>query len=146
MGLQRRRLIFFCSCEHPGFCHRHVVARLLLRAASSRVVKLQIAEWPGGEPAASPIQAPLARAGTSDRTRLPLLSARGLARLAALPYGSLVSRAEFSDIVPVGPVRYVTGRWYLPVLKNDEGSAVGGTLLAVRHWRKRHGYSGKHSN
>jgi hypothetical protein len=32
---ERRRVIFFCSCGLPRWCHRSVVATLLLRAASA---------------------------------------------------------------------------------------------------------------
>ena len=52
---ERRRVLFFCSCEFPGRenrggCHRTTVARLVLEAAARRNLKLQIVEWPGGEP------------------------------------------------------------------------------------------------
>lgn len=52
-----RRVIFFCSCASPwdaGFCHRRKVGKLLLALARKRGVRIQVAEWPGGMPAARP--------------------------------------------------------------------------------------------
>jgi hypothetical protein len=139
-GLQqdRRRAIFFCSCENPGHCHRATVAQLLLRAASRRADSLDVVEWPGGEPIARPLILPLADSHSS--ARLHVSSSQQLAELAALPYGTLVQVGP--RVVPVGPVRYAARRWYLPILKNDDSaSSVDGTLRAVMVWRRRYGYA-----
>lgn len=42
----RRHVIFFCSCEQPRGCHRLTVARLVMKEARRRGVKLQVEEWP----------------------------------------------------------------------------------------------------
>ena len=145
---QRRRVIFFCSCEHPGRCHRHVVAGLLLRAAAARGIDLRIAEWPGGEPATSPVNLQIQNVRTASSPRIPLSSSRGLARLAGLPYGTVVaaSWAKSNNILPVGPARYAATGWYLPILRNEDGSNVRGTPHAVSAWRRRYGYVRKQSS
>src|ERR1700682_3516476 len=45
-----RRVIFFCSCEYPAFCHRKVVGELVLKYAKERKALITVIEWPGGEP------------------------------------------------------------------------------------------------
>lgn len=50
---QERRVIFFCACPWPRTerpCHRSTVARLVLKAAKQRGIRVEIVEWPGGEP------------------------------------------------------------------------------------------------
>ncbi len=54
----RRRVIFFCACETPAYCHRYEVARLALREVTKRGLDVEIVEWPGGEPIESTIEAP----------------------------------------------------------------------------------------
>jgi hypothetical protein len=49
---QHRRVIFFCGCPYPRFCHRHAVSQLVLRYARARGINLRISEWPGGKPTA----------------------------------------------------------------------------------------------
>src|SRR2546427_3105459 len=46
------RVIFFCACESPwrSDCHRHKVAKLVLRAARRRHLWIDVQEWPGGKP------------------------------------------------------------------------------------------------
>src|ERR1700683_45181 len=43
-----RRVIFFCACEFPRFCHRHIVANLLIKEADRTGQRIRITEWPGG--------------------------------------------------------------------------------------------------
>jgi hypothetical protein len=45
-----RRLIFFCSCELPGGCHRRTIAGLVKRSALRRGIDVNVVEWPGGAP------------------------------------------------------------------------------------------------
>jgi Domain of unknown function DUF488 len=47
---QNRRVLFFCACEYPRYCHRTRVANLVRIAATRRGVHLTTIEWPGGEP------------------------------------------------------------------------------------------------
>jgi len=142
---ERRRVIFFCSCGLPRWCHRSVVATLLLRAASAYGIRLRIEEWPGGEPRTRPIHVELASSQSALRALLPLTGTRGPARLAALPYGTLVQvDDQFDDLVPVGPARYGSKKWYLPMLLNySDGTSVRGTPRAVSDWRRRYGYGAR---
>jgi hypothetical protein len=139
---QHRRVIFFCGCPYPGFCHRHAVSQLLLRYARARGINLRISEWPGGKPTAPATQVPLEETSDAQSVRLPLRSVTELARVASLAYGTLVRvRNEKSEqVVPIGPARYAKKGWYLPVLRNEDGSSVRGTPRAVEAWRKRYGY------
>ena len=41
--------VFFCACERPASCHRHTVARLVLREAHRRGASVAVVEWRGGE-------------------------------------------------------------------------------------------------
>jgi len=50
----RRHVIFFCSCEQPRGCHRLTVARLVLKEAQRRGVRLMVEEWPGAVPSKLP--------------------------------------------------------------------------------------------
>src|ERR1700730_2953028 len=50
---EKRRLIYFCSCQWPRCkgtinCHRTTVTRLLLKAARKEQTAVQVVEWPGG--------------------------------------------------------------------------------------------------
>lgn len=50
----RRRVIFFCSCELPRWagkptCHRVAVAKLVVQEAQDRKLPVAVAEWPGQE-------------------------------------------------------------------------------------------------
>jgi hypothetical protein len=51
----RRRVIFFCACEMPRndgerWCHRDLIAELLVKKARRSQVTLSVVEWPGGCP------------------------------------------------------------------------------------------------
>jgi hypothetical protein len=46
----RRRTIFFCACQFPRFCHRHIVAKLVLVEAQRLGRQVEVVEWPGGAP------------------------------------------------------------------------------------------------
>jgi hypothetical protein len=49
----KRRVIFFCSCEYPAYCHRKVVGQLVLKYARERKAHVTVIEWPGEEPGAA---------------------------------------------------------------------------------------------
>ena len=48
---RRQRILFFCACEFPKWCHRADVADLVLAEARRRRIALVVEEWPGGQPA-----------------------------------------------------------------------------------------------
>lgn len=126
----RQRVLFFCSCEFPGVegqtcCHRVVVARLVLEAAASQRLPVEIVEWPGGEPESKGIEIELPRAVFAKVGRggasIPLEEPAPLAEIAGLPWLSLVSVYERENeeqppfLVLSGPARYVKGKWQLPI-------------------------------
>ena len=48
---RRQRILFFCACEFPKWCHRADVADLVVAEARRRRITLVVEEWPGGKPA-----------------------------------------------------------------------------------------------
>src|ERR1700721_951537 len=50
-----RRVIFFCSCEYPAFCHRKVVGELVLKYAKEQKAPVRGMKWPGGGRGALPM-------------------------------------------------------------------------------------------
>ena len=126
----RQRVLFFCACKRPGTetngcCHRVVVARLVLKAAKSRKVAVQIVEWPGGEPEKDGVEVPLSKAAFAKVARgaasIPLQKPVPLAEMAGLPWLSSVTVYEKGNeeqtplIVLGGPARYMKGGWHVPI-------------------------------
>ena len=54
----RRRVLFFCQCKYPRYCHRAKVASLVRQAAARRGIGLTTTEWPGGEPVTVQLRVP----------------------------------------------------------------------------------------
>jgi hypothetical protein len=44
-----RRVIFYCACENPFYCHRYYVGTLLLKETKRRGLSMELVEWPGGK-------------------------------------------------------------------------------------------------
>ena len=139
-----RRIIFFCACETPRRCHRHVVARLVLRAAQRRQVTARIAEWPGG-PAPTKVALELRASPTvyygilGKQVWLPLPKPMALAEVGAIPFGSVArlnARGRRPALVTLGKVRPMHGRWCAEALvAEDEGE--GWTVVdAARSGRR----------
>jgi hypothetical protein len=151
---EKRRVLFFCSCEYPGpvhspSCHRAAVANLLLKAAHSKGVRLTVAEWPGDEPIAMELRASpevIERVLTGQTSvRLPKLSLKEAHKFAALPWCSrvrLVSK-ESSIAVVSGPAKL--GReWYLPILSPEickETDTLTSLNKTASHIRRVRGYT-----
>jgi hypothetical protein len=151
---QKRRVLFFCSCEYPGTahspsCHRAAVADLLLKAAHRKGERLTVREWPGGEPIlmelhASPeVVEKVLRGQTS--VRLPKLSLKKAHKFTALPWCSRVRLAseESSIAVVSGPAKLGRG-WFLPILgpeicrETDTLASLKQTASHLRRVRDRH--------
>ena len=131
----RRRVLFFCSCEHAcddhgTHCHRTEVARLLHAAAAERGVPLETVEWPGGLPQSVAVKTipVLLRAIARGRVTLPLEGPFNLAQVAGLPWGSVVRahHGEQSVAFVSGPAKFTGGSWCLPVLKTFANAAADG--------------------
>ena len=146
-----RRVLFFCACSFPGppdnpICHRCTVAGLVLDAAKRRRVSATVVEWPGGEPVheGPEIQATdaLYKALLHGRSSIPLPRDSALAAMAGLPWGSVVtvtpSRGNLWEPVKigVGPARYSTRGWYLPVIGTMDPDGSPETIRkAISQWR-----------
>lgn len=121
----KRRIIYFCSCKAPPVkdqeaCHRFEVGRLLAHDASVRGLKVELIEWPGGEPSSLAIDVSSQLFGEVKRDRpfLPVVTPDGkLAEYAGLAWGSLLTvRCGDQTVVAVtGPAKFAGG-WKLPIL------------------------------
>jgi hypothetical protein len=91
---QKRRVLFFCACEYPRYCHRAKVANLVRKVATRRGIHLTTIEWPGGEPITAQLRVPesVLKEVLWGATRVPVPQLRGKQRrmLAALPWCSRV--------------------------------------------------------
>lgn len=130
-----RRSIFFCACQIPACCHRSEVARLVLLEAKKRGVKLEIIEWPGGEPLEMDVEAPKTAMAALSRglKYVPMGNRVDLACLGSIPWGSTINLQNGSqtESFVTGPACFQVSQWYLPVLNLDD---------AVYRWRKVNGY------
>lgn len=123
----KRRVIYFCACEFPKndgrCCHRVEVARLVLKEAARRRVKVKIVEWPGELPQKMNLEVEqkdirkLRRNANRKRDRIPLRDAFPGAKLCGLPWGSQVTVTAGDDKVWALASRAAVhgGKWYLPV-------------------------------
>jgi hypothetical protein len=154
-----QRILFFCSCEFPGIeghgCHRTTVAGLVLEAAGTRQLPVQVVEWPGGEPRLDNFELQLsgtafdkvARGATSILLDKPVL-----AEMAAVPWLSLVTiREKGNQEEPpfrllTGPARCKKGEWYLPIYE-DIGTDMPDEQIPqhVQELRKRSGFASRHT-
>ena len=146
---RKRRVIFFCACEFPGNCHRATVARLLLKAAHRRGIRLTVAEWPGGEPTTAELRTSpqivkkVLRGAT--RVALPKLSLKDRRNFMALPWCSrlkLLSDKRSIAIVS-GPAK-IGREWFLPILGPEisrEKDTLGSLQKTASHLRRSHGYT-----
>lgn len=142
----RQRIIFFCSCGWPAGCHRAHVADLLLRAARRRGVALDVTEWPGGEPRATPtavaVDGKVLKRVAEGGADAYLPGSAPVSTLAALAVGSLVkvTSGDRSFTFPSFPVQPHGNRWYLEPLCSDTG-LVPPKANAIARWRKAEGYA-----
>ena len=142
----RQRIIFFCSCELPCGCHRSTVAGLLIAQARRLHKPLRVVEWPGGEASenVTEIAVPSADLRKFRRSLSGLTLPRSFSwhRAAELPGGSLV-RAVAKDEEPVNfaaaAVSPAGGKWYLPVMWNED-SIVKANREAAMRWCREYGY------
>lgn len=124
-GRNEQRVLFFCSCQWPRCdgkisCHRTTVARLLLKEARKRGTRLQVVEWPGGEPKHTElgVTPEVFDAVRRGRMSVPLGKRAALAAFAGMPWCSIVTLASRGEKLHriVGPAIVQRGEWVLPVL------------------------------
>ena len=129
---ERRRVIFFCSCQFPQqngkvTCHRHTVSLLVLKEARKQGVRVEVVEWPGGEPQhlQLKITPELLAAVARGRTAIPVSRHILLSQAAGLPWASTVSlRADGATLNRiVGPAIWRNGGWSIPIPWSLESAA-----------------------
>jgi len=141
-----RRVIFFCSCPWPRWCHRKRVATLVLRAAKKRKVPVQIIEWPGGEPVELDITLPpdTVAAVLNGRGTIRLNKTASLAQYAGIPWGSVLNARSNEDHARFvcGPAKYIRHEWQLPVWQWFAGEDwhTSEILKEAKRERKRLGF------
>jgi len=139
-----RRVIFFCACEFPRFCHRHVVANLLLKEAERTGHRIRITEWPGGTPIRTRVR--VTKAIYKDVCGHILnvrLHSQSLPHdLVGLPWGSIVDVVSGKQSVPIisGPAKSQNG-WILPIWEKHEPNTRAARLRgASQKWLKSQGF------
>ena len=119
----KRRVIFFCACEFPRHCHRHVVARLVLEEANRIGRRVQVAEWPGGAAGRKTMKVDdsMLKAVSRGLKSVPFDDTTLLGNDLCLPWGSIVELAspERSVSIVTGPAKF-RSRWLLPVYEKCE--------------------------
>jgi hypothetical protein len=114
-----RRILFFCACERPRFCHRHIVARLVLEEANRIGRRVRIVEWPGGAVSRKTVKVTdsiFDGVVHGVRTYVPVDDRSLPLDQVFLPWGSILDVESHGKIFPVltGPAKF-RGRWELPV-------------------------------
>jgi hypothetical protein len=148
-----RRIIFFCACEFPCSCHRHIVSRLVLEEANRIGCRVLIVEWPGGKVSRKTVKVAESIFDTvlhGVRKNVPLDDRSLLLDEVFLPWGSIVDIESQGKSFPIltGPAKFrggwilpVYGRWVLP-----DSHAYGQRIQTSRlradseDFRKRNGF------
>lgn len=116
---ENRRVIFFCSCEWPCYCHRKTVATLVRKAAARRGISLETVEWPGGKPTHIHVELEpkLFQSVSKGRMYIPLNRQFDWAESGGPPWGSIASLHCGDETFHrlVGPVAWQKGKWTLPI-------------------------------
>lgn len=125
---EKRRLLFFCSCQWPRCegqiaCHRTTVAGLVLGVAKKRNVPVEVVEWPGGEPKQIDLNVTpqVFDAVRKGRMTVPLGKQTDLAEVAKLPWCSIATLQSNGKKLHriVGPAIRQKDQWVWPVLYLD---------------------------
>jgi hypothetical protein len=135
-----RRVIFFCSCEIPGGCHRHTVGTLVIQRAKARNLDVTVIEWPGGEPSTIAIDVPLAtlrKIKRGNQTTLLLPTSMTVGAAAALPWCTIADLRAGAErrMVLVGPAHFDVHGSHLKILQVDAVSED-----SANEYRAKYGY------
>lgn len=122
------RVLFFCACPSPWACdcHRHLITKLLRRAARQRRLSLDVCEWPGGRPTTSVhtlrVSQETLRAIVRGAKAVPLNQRRVPHDFVGAPWGTLLTLKSGRDQFPVavGPAAYRSGSWVLPRFQQED--------------------------
>lgn len=123
-----RRVLFFCLCEYPTFCHRKVVGQLVLKYAKGRKARVTVIEWPGEEPGAaltldvSP--AALRQIEREEKKSIAIPSSMAIGDAAALPWGTIATMqaGEEHTKVLLGPAAFNAAGAHLRVFPEKPGT------------------------
>lgn len=143
-----RRVIFFCSCSEIRYCHRKRVGDLALKAAERRGLKLEVVEWPGGDP--KDVDCPSIHVSEDiykdilrGRKTIPLGGNDAKYLYASLPWGTILNVKSKGRNLPVSvePARCDASGWALPIFLFDVEETDTSQLLKpyVREERKQRG-------
>ena len=140
---RNRRVIFFCACEFPRFCHRHVVANLLLKDAARMGRRIKVTEWPGGKPIRTSVHVTEAvyKGICGNMVNVRLSSQTVPRNLAGLPWGSIVDVVSGEESLPIisGPAKFQSG-WLLPIWERPDANTPAAQLRRVsKRWIKSNG-------
>ena len=126
-------LVFFCACEWPHLCHRHVVGGLILKEAKKRGIHVRVVEWPGGDPYILELDVPAAEYKKIARGRKSISITDGLAfEYADLPWGSIAKiQGDGAETLYAiaGPPKYGADGWYFPLPWNDTDHGLSKTEI-----------------
>jgi hypothetical protein len=140
---RNRRIIFFCACEFPRFCHRHVVANLLLKDATRMGRRISVTEWPGGKPIRTSVHVTEAvyKRVCGKIWNIRLSNQTVPRDLVGLPWGSIVDVVSGKESIPIisGPAKFQKG-WLLPIWEWHEAKTPAAQLHRdSERWLKSNG-------
>ena len=140
---QNRRIIFFCACEFPRFCHRRVVAKLILKEAQRLGRRVEVVEWPGRVPLRKRLRLnrTVYDAVSRGLVHVPLPGDRIPRDLVDLPWGSIMNVLARKQNFPIisGPALFRDG-WLLPIWERCDAKTKSDRLRALSdNFRKRNG-------
>ena len=149
-GKEKKRILFFCSCEEPLNCHRSKVGELLLKNDNKRKINLEVVEWPGGNPGELKIevsQTDFYKIKQGQKS-IPINKLKDLATFAGLAWGTIATVKSGDDNykVIIGPVKFQSKKWVLPVIDlygtNDyQTLKISELKKEISDWRKYDNYS-----
>jgi len=133
---QKQRVVFFCACPDLDnkICHRNKVAHLVLTEAARQRRRIEIVEWPGGEPTYTTLQVTpeILKKVDGGRKSVPFRKRVDLKEFAGLPWGSVVTLQAGKQNLPIisGPAKY-HGDWYLQVVRSGD---IDSDANHLRRW------------
>lgn len=147
---QERRVIFFCNCAWPKCkgkpeCHRSKVADLLLEAAERQGRRVNVVEWPGGEPTETdlPVSPEVLAALRKGRKTVPLGNRLPSPEFLGLPWYSVVTLHSGTEQLKAmcGPAKYLRHEWCLPVQHSFGDLETDRSIIAqhIAHGREAFG-------
>ena len=141
-----RRIIFFCACPFPRFCHRHIVAKLVLEEAQRLGRNVEVVEWPGGAPIRKSARVEQATYDAVSRglVNVPLNRGTMPRDIVSLPWGSIVDIRCKGASFPIvsGPANFQDG-WSLPIWERCDAGTSAKRLRALSGtFRERNGLEG----